>query len=100
MSSSSTEVSTITEIRVEEPKKYKVILHNDDKTTVDFVVIVLRNIFFKSFDEAVEITRHVHLSGSAIVGIYTKEIADEKVTETTTLARANGFPLTTTHEEV
>lgn len=99
MTGISTEVGVITEIRVEEPRKYKVILHNDDKTTFEFVIIVLQTIFFKALDEAVELTKHVHLSGSAIVGTYTKEIADEKVSEATSLARANGFPLVVTHEE-
>lgn len=99
MTGISAEVGVVTEIKIEEPRKYKVILHNDDKTTFEFVMIVLQTIFFKTFDNAVELTKHVHLSGSAIVGTYTKEIADEKVAETTALARANGFPLTVTHEE-
>ncbi len=100
MSNTSTETGTAVEIRVEEPKKHKVILHNDEKTTFDFVIVVLTSVFSKTFNEAVELTKHVHISGSAIVGTYTKEIASEKVSETTHLARANNFPLTTTHEEI
>jgi len=88
------------QIKVEEPRKYKVILHNDEKTTFDFVIHVLQTVFFKTFDEAIELTKHVHLSGSAIVGVYTKEIAEEKTLEAVTLARGNGFPLAVTYEEL
>jgi len=96
----STETAVIEQIRISEPRKHKVILHNDDKTTIEFVIVVLQSIFHKSLQESVEIATHVHVTGSAIVGIYTKEIADEKVVETTALARANGYPLMTTHEEL
>ena len=94
------EEQVIEEIHVEEPRKYKVILHNDDKTTFDFVIRILQTVFYKTFDEAVEITKQVHITGSAVVGIYTKEIAEEKVIESVTLARNNGFPLAVTYEEL
>jgi ATP-dependent Clp protease adaptor protein ClpS len=100
MSSVDAELGVHTEIVVEEPRKYKVILHNDNKTTFDFVIKVLQAVFLKPFPQAVELTQHVHITGAAIVGIYTKEIAEEKVLESTTLARSNGYPLVTSCEEV
>ena len=100
MSSVGTEHGVKTEVVIEEPRKYKVILHNDNTTTFDFVIKILQTVFSKPFTKAVELTNHVHLTGAAIVGIYTKEIAEEKVLESTTLARSNGYPLVTSYEEV
>lgn len=88
-------------IKVQIPKMYKVILHNDDQTTMDFVIGVLVQIFHKTVQEAVEITLSIHVSGQGIAGSpYTKEIAEEKTAETVSYARANGFPLTATFEEL
>lgn len=88
-------------IKVQIPKMYKVILHNDDKTTMDFVVSVLVQIFHKTVEEAIEVTMHIHHNGQGIAGSpYTREIAEEKTSETISYARANGFPLTATFEEL
>jgi ATP-dependent Clp protease adaptor protein ClpS len=88
-------------IKVQIPKMYKVILHNDDKTTMDFVVAVLVQIFHKTAEEAIEVTMHIHHNGQGIAGApYTREIAEEKTVETVSYARANGFPLTATFEEL
>jgi ATP-dependent Clp protease adaptor protein ClpS len=88
-------------IKVVEPKFYKVLLHNDDTTTFDFVIIVLVKLYHKTFDEAVEITKSIHEQGQGIAGApYTREIAEEKTNETIALARANNFPLTPTFEEI
>lgn len=88
-------------IKVYIPKMYKVILHNDDKTTFDFVISVLTNIFHKTMEEAVELTKVIHVAGQGIAGApYTREIAEEKTMETVRYARANGFPLTPTFEEL
>lgn len=88
-------------IRVVEPKMYKVLLHNDDFTTMDFVVLILTRIFHKSVQEAAEITLAIHLQGQGIAGSpYTREVAEEKTLETIAYARANGFPLTATFEEL
>lgn len=87
--------------KVAVPKLYKVMLHNDDVTTMEFVIVVLMRIFHKTALEAMEITQSIHVTGYGIAGSpYTKEIAEEKVHETTSLARANGFPLTVTAEEL
>lgn len=89
------------QIKVYIPKMYKVILHNDNTTTVDFVIHVLMRIFHKKLDDAVVITQSIHETGQGIAGSpYTKEIAEEKTLETIAIARANGFPLVATYEEV
>jgi ATP-dependent Clp protease adaptor protein ClpS len=88
-------------IEVKEPKMYKVLLHNDNSTTFDFVITVLMQIFHKSFDEALEITQSIHLTQTGVAGTpYTREIAEEKTIETVALSRANSFPLVATFEEV
>ena len=88
-------------IKVAIPKMYKVLLHNDDKTTFEFVIAVLTRIFYKTVEEAVEITNAIHVSGQGIAGApYTREVAEEKTMETVSFARANNFPLTATFEEI
>lgn len=88
-------------IKLQIPKLYKVILHNDDSTTFDFVILVLVQIFHKSVEDAIEITKNIHVNQQGIAGApYTREIAEEKVSETTSFSRANGFPLTATFEEL
>ena len=89
------------QIKVHIPNMYKVILHNDDTTTVDFVVHVLTRIFHKKLEDALVLTQTIHENGQAIVGgPYTREIAEEKTLETIGTARANNFPLAATFEEV
>lgn len=85
---------------IKEPRKFKVILQNDDYTTFDFVVSVLVGIFQKSITEAVKITNDVHHKGSGICGIYGKEIAETKVDLVAKTAQEAGFPLRCTMEEV
>ncbi|HOJ49646.1 MAG TPA: ATP-dependent Clp protease adaptor ClpS [Spirochaetota bacterium] len=84
---------------IKEPKLYKVIMHNDDITTMDFVVKVLIEIFNKPPYEAIEIMLFIHNNGQAIVGKYIFDIAMTKIEETHNLARENGFPLKCTIEE-
>ncbi|WP_456457815.1 ATP-dependent Clp protease adaptor ClpS [Nitratifractor sp.] len=86
------------EIEVREPPLYRVILHNDDYTTMEFVVEVLMTIFHKNRDEAEEIMWTVHERGKAICGIYTFEIAQTKAEQVRILARRNAFPLLATIE--
>ncbi len=86
--------------KLKEPPKFNVILHNDDVTTMDFVVFVLHNIFRKSVKDAEILMMKVHNEGSAVAGTYTKDIAESKVKKTKNLARANKFPLELTTEEV
>jgi len=84
---------------VELPKKYKVIMHNDDYTAMEFVVEVLTTIFRKSENEAVRLMQKIHIEGFAVCGVYTQEIAETKVEQTIELARENGYPLRCTMEE-
>jgi ATP-dependent Clp protease adaptor protein ClpS len=89
------------EIQVQVPKMYKVILHNDDTTTFDFVIAVLTQIFHRPLQTAIEITADVHVNGQGIAGApYTREVAEEKTTETISFAKANGFSLVVTFEEL
>src|SRR5215217_9470375 len=85
--------------RVDRPRLYKVLLHNDNYTTMDFVVSVLRNIFNKSAVTAVQIMLAVHRQGVGVAGVYPYEIAEDKVAKVTELARASQFPLLCTLKE-
>jgi ATP-dependent Clp protease adaptor protein ClpS len=79
--------------RTKKPPMYKVLLHNDDYTTKEFVVFVLQSIFQRSESDAVAIMSHVHNHGVGIAGVYTFEIAETKVTKTVQLARSHEYPL-------
>lgn len=85
--------------QVRKPPLFKVLLHNDDFTTMEFVVHVLETVFHLAEDEAVRIMLHVHQRGVGVAGTYTFEIAEMKVAATTTLARAHEYPLLCTMEE-
>lgn len=84
---------------VDKPKKYKVLMHNDDYTTMEFVIDVLMGIFRKTEAEAVRLMHAIHERGLAVCGIYTLEIAETKVEQVVAYARANEFPLRCTMEE-
>jgi ATP-dependent Clp protease adaptor protein ClpS len=84
---------------LEEPRMFKVLLHNDDYTTMEFVVEVLQRIFLKSFAEATQIMLNVHRSGLGVCGIYTGEVAETKVAMVHHMARESGFPLQCSMEE-
>ena len=75
------------------PPLYKVLLHNDDYTTREFVVMVLSDVFRKSEREATQIMMHVHTNGVGVAGVYTHEVAETKIHKTTTLARRFEYPL-------
>jgi ATP-dependent Clp protease adaptor protein ClpS len=96
------EESAVAESRekVEEPPLFKVLLHNDDFTTMEFVVWVLESVFNMSEEQAVQVMLNVHLRGTGVAGIYTYEIAETKVEKTTALALEHEFPLLVTLEEV
>ncbi|MGH9942080.1 MAG: ATP-dependent Clp protease adapter ClpS [Pyrinomonadaceae bacterium] len=85
--------------RLKEPPLFKVLLHNDDFTTMEFVVFVLQTIFHKSEAEAVTVMLQVHIEGVGVAGIYTYEIAETKAQEVSELAQAHEFPLLCTIEE-
>ena len=86
-------VGSQTDLDVEEPPMYKVMLLNDDYTTMEFVVEVLVYVFQKSAEQATQIMLNVHRSGVGVCGIYPLEIAETKVDTVLILARENGFPL-------
>lgn len=80
-------------IEVQEPPLYKALLHNDDYTSMEFVVSILEKIFHKSPQEATRIMLNVHEKGIGIAGIYTREICETKIALVHELARQNEFPL-------
>ncbi len=81
------------EERTEEPPLYKVLLHNDDYTTMDFVVMVLEVIFHKSTAEATRIMLNVHHNGVGVAGIYPRDVAESKAVLVHELARKHEHPL-------
>jgi ATP-dependent Clp protease adaptor protein ClpS len=83
----------------QEPTVYKVILLNDDYTTMDFVVHVLETVFQKSPAESYQIMMQVHLNGRGIAGVYPWEVAETKVETVTSMARDAGYPLRAALEE-
>jgi ATP-dependent Clp protease adaptor protein ClpS len=86
--------------KVEEPPLFKVLLHNDDFTTMEFVVWILASVFNMPEEQAIQVMLNVHLRGIGVAGIYTYEIAETKVEKTTALAREHEYPLLVTMEEV
>ena len=87
------------EEKVGEPPLFKVLLHNDDYTTMEFVVWVLESVFNMAEDEAVRVMLNVHVQGVGVAGIYTFEVAQMKVEKTTTLAQEHEYPLLCTMEK-
>jgi ATP-dependent Clp protease adaptor protein ClpS len=85
--------------KLKKPPLYKVLLHNDDYTTMEFVIYVLTTIFHKSEGEAFIIMLKVHREGVGVAGIYPYEIAETKAEKVITLARENEYPLLSTVEE-
>ena len=77
---------------------YRVLIHNDDYTTTDFVVEILRSVFRKPEPEAVQIMQHVHKNGVGVAGVYTFEVAEMKVRSAELLARQREYPLMLTIE--
>ncbi len=83
---------------LKEPRRYKVILHNDDFTTMDFVVDVLMTVFLLSEENAYSLMLMIHHSDKAVAGVYTYDIAVSKARKATDMAREEGFPLRVTVE--
>ena len=90
---------TETEKKTKQPPLYKVLLHNDDYTTMEFVIYVLESIFHKSPSDAMRIMLHVHNNGFGVCGVYTHEIAETKITRVHDLASQYEYPLKATMEE-
>lgn len=90
---SGTVTETRTERKLDKPRRYKVLLHNDDYTTREFVVAVLIGVFHKSEVEATQIMLHVHNNGMGVAGVYPYDIARTKIHQVEELARDNEYPL-------
>ncbi len=90
---------TESKTKLERPRLYKVFLHNDDFTTMEFVVFILQTVFNHGESEAVQIMLNVHRQGIGLAGVYTYEVAEMKVDKVTSIAQANEFPLLCTMEE-
>ncbi|MDR0827422.1 MAG: ATP-dependent Clp protease adapter ClpS [Desulfovibrio sp.] len=101
MSNSSTDrqANLAADTLTREPRRYNVLLHNDNYTSMDFVVEVLVSIFSKNATEATAIMLVVHEKGSCVCGIYTREVAETKLAQVRQKARQAGFPLRCTMEE-
>jgi ATP-dependent Clp protease adaptor protein ClpS len=94
-----TSINSEIDIELFKPGKFKVVVLNDDSTPMDFVIAMLMHVFHHSEEKAKQITLQIHQEGSGIAGIYTHEIAEQKGTEGTLLARQHGWPLALKIEE-
>lgn len=94
-----TDVEQQEELDITEPKMWKVIMLNDDKTTMDFVVSLLVQVFHMSEQGAIETMLLIHVDGQAVVGIYAHEVAEEKMNTCIRTARHHGYPLQVIIEE-
>jgi len=92
-------VVTESKKKLEAPSMYKVLLHNDDYTTMEFVVQILEGVFHRTHSEATQIMLHVPRNGIGVAGLYTYEIAETKVTVVEAMARHHDYPLQCTMEE-
>jgi len=93
------EQSLKTEKKLDEPKMYRVVLHNDHYTTMDFVVEILVSIFHMPTARAVQVMLDVHKKGMGVCGVYTFDIAVTKVSQVHQMARSREFPLKCSYEE-
>ena len=84
--------------KVDKPRMYKVILHNDDYTTMEFVVWVLREVFAMTGERATALMLAIHNQGRGVAGVFTRDIAETKANRVTELAEQNGMPLLCTTE--
>jgi ATP-dependent Clp protease adaptor protein ClpS len=99
MSDTSGAVKERVQVQKKEPTLYKVVLLNDDYTTMEFVVEVLMSVFQKTASEAYQIMMHVHVNGRGIAGVYAWEVAETKAETVVSLARESGFPLQAVTEQ-
>lgn len=94
-----TDVLTESETKLEKPKLFKVLLHNDDFTTMEFVVFVLEYVFMRSEPEAFAIMLMVHNEGVGLAGVYPYDVANMKSEKAMNLAKAREYPFLCTVEE-
>src|SRR5216117_4051526 len=85
--------------KLKKPPLYKVLLHNDDYTTMEFVVFILRTVFNRSETDAFSIMLKVHTEGIGVAGVFTYEIAESKISKAADLARQYEFPFLCSMEE-
>jgi ATP-dependent Clp protease adaptor protein ClpS len=95
-----TEIATETRQQTKKPQMFKVLFHNDDYTTMEFVVSMLISLFHQSEAQAFKTMMHVHQNGTGVAGVYTKEVAETKVAQATSAARKQEYPLEVTIEAV
>jgi len=86
-------VLTKDELKVREPRLYKVLMHNDDYTTMEFVISILETVFHKSPADATQIMLNVHHKGVGVAGVYPREISETKIATVHQLAKKNEYPL-------
>ncbi len=94
------ELAVREDLELREPSLYKVLLHNDDYTSMDFVISILEHVFHKSMPEATKIMLNVHQEGVGVAGVYTCEICETKIAMVEKLAHKNEFPLRCTMEKI
>jgi ATP-dependent Clp protease adaptor protein ClpS len=94
-----TATRTKTKESTKRPKRYRVLLHNDDYTTMEFVVWVLMSVFHHDEARATEIMLHVHKNGIGVAGVYPREIAEARIVQVDQLAKSHEYPLRTSMEE-
>ena len=94
-----TDIDTSSKIHIEEPKRYYIVMHNDDQTPIEFVVKVLQELYHHEPQTAEYLANKIHIDQKAIVGMFNLEIAEQKMEETHGTSRAHGYPLTVTLEQ-
>ena len=94
-----TDIDTSSKIHIEEPKRYYIVMHNDDQTPIEFVVKVLQELYHHEPQTAEDLANKIHIDQKAIVGMFNLEIAEQKMEETHGTSRAHVYPLTVTLEQ-
>lgn len=85
--------------KLKQPTMYKVVLHNDDYTPMEFVVVLLEDLFGLSREKATQVMLHIHTRGKGVCGVFTREVAETKVAQANEYARQNEHPLLCAMEE-
>ncbi len=88
-----TDTDVVEKVATDKPRRFKVLLHNDDYTPMDFVVLILESVFHKPHEDAVQIMLSVHQRGIGLCGVYTREIAENKTRKVLEISRQNEYPL-------
>lgn len=100
MEATETNIDSTERLDVAKPKKYSVILYNDDSTPMEFVIELLITIFGHTQDTSSEITLKIHNDGKGVAGVYYYEIAEQKIAESVSISRSAGYPLALDLEEL